>query len=222
MTQILASVESFEEAYRFYQAAEAVLVLSAPDAASDVFLKQALCLLHLQRCEEAVQYAANALRLKQQQECEDDDDLVLCLDQCAAVFVSCGRVGDVGVSVCCDVVHAVHRGRDRAAAGQEEDGAREGGDARVAGGVGGRDEPAGAGRVACRRVWQITAQSFLEKMRLGGGCDETVAEAMGKAPKMLAYLDGLLESLGNPVSAPSAAKRLHHLIVFAKGESFVV
>lgn len=56
------SVESFEDAIQFYKAAEASLPMMSPVAA-DVFLKESLCYMYLDRSNEAIKYAINAYHL---------------------------------------------------------------------------------------------------------------------------------------------------------------
>ena len=59
-------------------------------------------------------------------------------------------------------------------------------------------------------------------MNIGGSSDETVMEALSKAPQMMEYLNGLLDVLPNPVSGPSCAKKIAYLISYAKGPSYIV
>ena len=63
---------------------------------------------------------------------------------------------------------------------------------------------------------------MLSQMNVKGMNEGVVVATMEKAPQMLDYLNGLVSSLPNPVSGPKNAKTLFYLMVFAKGESFVL
>lgn len=116
------SVESFEDAIQFYKAAEASLPMMSPVAA-DVFLKESLCYMYLGRNNEAIKYAINAYHLKQQQ--GDEEEVVSCLEQCVAIFITCGRIFDVWLRRLCDVVSSLLRERDRELAEEGPRGAGE-------------------------------------------------------------------------------------------------
>lgn len=100
------SVESFEDAIQFYKASGGVAAVMSPVAA-DVFLKESLCFMYLDRSNEAIKYAINAYHLKQQQ--GDEEEVVACLEQCVAIFVTCGRIFDVGLRGSCDIVSSLLR-----------------------------------------------------------------------------------------------------------------
>ena len=63
---------------------------------------------------------------------------------------------------------------------------------------------------------------MLSQMNVKGMNEGIVVATMEQAPQMLEYLNGLVSSLPNPVSGPKNAKALFYLMVFAKGESFVL
>lgn len=91
-------VDSFEEAIRFYEAAEAIVMTGCPALAITVFLKTALAHMYMQHFTEAVNYAMNAYHLKQQMSDEDKEDgLISCIEQCLAIIMSCQRTSDVGI-----------------------------------------------------------------------------------------------------------------------------
>lgn len=63
---------------------------------------------------------------------------------------------------------------------------------------------------------------MLSQMNVKGMNEGVVVATMEKAPQMLEYLNGLVSSLPNPVAGPKNAKTLFYLMMFAKGESFVL
>ena len=63
---------------------------------------------------------------------------------------------------------------------------------------------------------------MLSQMNVKGMNEGVDVATVVKAPQMLEYLDGLVSSLPNPVAGPKDAKTLFYLMMFAKGESFVL
>lgn len=64
--------------------------------ASSVLIKQAKCMMYCGQMEDALNLSLLGINQKQELGC-DEEDLVYSFDDCASIYIGCGRSFDVSV-----------------------------------------------------------------------------------------------------------------------------